>query len=138
MENFRQKLSLKPIKAFGKDIWKFIIHRIKLYFLLIMISFKLIDRNKEKMCFLMDKNYHYGFLIETIILKLTLMRESWPHYKYNEKELETLDILISKGTELLDILEKEDVENHLRSKEYQIKQKQFFDLLNQELIELFY
>lgn len=138
MENFRQKLSLKPIKKFGKEIWKFIIHRIKLYFLPIMVSFKLINRNKEKMYFLMDKNYHYGFLIETIILKLTLMRESWPHYKYNEKELETLDILISKGTELLDILEKEDAENHLRSKEYQIKQKQFFDLLNQELIELFY
>ena len=138
MENFRQKLSLKRIKKFGKDIWKFIIHRTKLYFLPIMVPFKLINRNKEKMYFLMDKNYHYGFLIETIILKLTLMRESWPHYKYNEKELETLDILISKGTELLDILEKEDAENHLRSKEYQIKQKQFFDLLNQELIELFY
>ena len=32
----------------------------------------------------------------------------------------------------------EDKENHLRSKEYQTKQKQFFDLLNVSLPELFY
>lgn len=138
MENFLQKLSLKQIKNF----WKIIINgfkgRIKLYFLPITISFKLINPNKEKMYFLMDKNYHYGFLIETIVLKLKLMKESWPEYKFSERELETLDLLITKGSELLDILEEEDSKNHIRSKEYQIKQKQFFDLLGVKLPELFY
>lgn len=86
----------------------------------------------------MDKNYHYGFLIETIVLKLKLMKESWPEYKFSERELETLDLLITKGSELLDILEEEDSKNHIRSKEYQIKQKQFFDLLGVKLPELFY
>lgn len=137
MENFLQKLSLKLNEFWIKE-WERFKKTTKLYFLPLTISFKLTNKNKEQMYFLMDKNYHYGFLIETIILKLKLMRESWPHYKYNEKDIETLDILISKGTEILDILEIEDKENHLRSKEYQTKQKQFFDLLNVSLPELFY
>lgn len=138
MENFLQKLSLKQIKNFWKIIINGFKYKIKLYFLPIAISFKLINPNKEKMYFLMDKNYHYGFLIETIVLKLKLMKESWPEYKFSERELETLDLLITKGSELLDILEEEDSKNHIRSKEYQIKQKQFFDLLGVKLPELFY
>ena len=138
MGNFLRKLYSKPIRKFWNNIWEFIVHRTKLYFLPIMVPFKLTNRNKEDMFFLMDKNCHYGFLIETIVIKLKLMKESWPHYKYNEKELETLDLLITKGSELLDMLEIEDDENHLRSKEYQNKQKQFFDLLNVKSYELFY
>lgn len=138
MENFLQKSFLKRIKKFWKDLKLYIIDRTKLYFLPITLSYKLIDKDKKDMFFLMDKNHHYGFLLETIVIKLKLMKKSWPRYKYSEKELESLDILISKGTELLDILELEDEENHLRSKEYQIKQKQFFDLLGNLLPELFY
>ena len=134
MENSPQKLSLKSIKQFGKNIINGFMYRTKLYFL----SFKLINRNKEKLYFLMDKNNHYGFLIETIVLKLKLMRETWPDYKFSDIEKDNLDILISKGSELLEILEMEDAQNHLRSKEYLNKQKTFFDMLNVKLPELFY
>lgn len=138
MENSPQKLSLKSIKQFGKNIINGFMYRTKLYFLPFTISFKLINRNKEKLYFLMDKNNHYGFLIETIVLKLKLMRETWPDYKFSDIEKDNLDILISKGSELLEILEMEDVQNHLRSKEYLNKQKTFFDMLNVKLPELFY
>ena len=138
MENSPQKLSLKSIKQFGKNIINGFMYRTKLYFLRFTVSFKLINRNKEKLYFLMDKNNHYGFLIETIVLKLKLMRETWPDYKFSDIEKDNLDILISKGSELLEILEMEDAQNHLRSKEYLNKQKTFFDMLNVKLPELFY
>lgn len=95
---------------------------------------------REKMVSIIDKNHHYGFLIETIVLKLKLMQEDFQKqdYKFLEKDLETLDILITKGTELLEILEKEDSENHLRSKIYLDKQTNFFNMLNVMLPELFY
>lgn len=134
MENFLQKLYLKLINFWKNDIYP----KWYIYWIQILIYFKVTDKNKKEMYFLINKNYHYGFLIETIILKLKLMKESWPIYKYNENELEILDILIKKGEELLNILEQEDCINHLRSKEYMKKQKQFFDLLNYKLIELFY
>ena len=138
MENSPQKLSLKSIKQFGKNIVNGFVYRTKLYFLPFTVSFKLINRNKEKLYFLMDKNNHYGFLIETIVLKLKLMRETWPDYKFSDIEKDNLDILISKGSELLEILEMEDAQNHLRSKEYLNKQKTFFDILSVKLPELFY
>lgn len=138
MENFLPKLFSKPIKKFGKDIVEFVIRCTKLYFRPITIHWKLRSRNKEYMYFLMDKNHHYGFLIETIVVKLELMKESLPDYKFREKDIETFDILILKGTQLLELLESEDEENHLRSKEYLIKQQQFFDLLSVKLPELFY
>lgn len=138
MENSHQKLSSKSIRKFGKDIWEFIVYRTKLYFLPLTIPFKLTNRKKEKMYFLMDKNYHYGFVIETIVLKLQIMKDSWPEYKFNEREIETLDILISEGSELLDILQDEDAENHIRTKKYLDKQKYFFNMLNVKLPELFY
>lgn len=129
MVNFLQKLYSKWISS-NK--------RIKLWFLPFTVSLKLTNKHKEDMFFLMDKNYHYGFLIETIVVKLKLMKESLPDYKFREKDIETFDLLISKGTELLDILEVEDNINHLRSKNYLSKQKHFFDLLNVKLPELFY
>ena len=66
------------------------------------------------------------------------MKDSWPEYKFNEREIETLDILISEGFELLDILQDEDAENHIRTKKYLDKQKYFFNMLNVKLPELFY
>ena len=54
MENSHQKLSSKSIRKFGKDIWEFIVYRTKLYFLPLTIPFKLTNRKKEKMYFLMD------------------------------------------------------------------------------------
>jgi hypothetical protein len=139
MVNFLQKLFLKPIKVFLENIKPYLIRLTKLYFLPVTAFFNIRKNGlNEEWYFLMDKNHHYGFIIEAIILKLKLMKKSWPRYKYSERELESLDILITKGTELLDILELEDAENHLRSKEYQIKQKQFFDLLGNLMPELFY
>ena len=134
MVNFLQKLYSKWIRWYTN----FFIYKTKLYFLPLTVSWKLTDKHKEDMYFLMDKNYHYGFLIETIVVKLKLMKESLPDYKFREKDIETFDLLISKGTELLDILEVEDDINHLRSKNYLSKQKHFFDLLNVKLPELFY
>ena len=134
MENSHPKWYLKLIK----DLKDFVIHRTKLYFLPLIIPFKLTNREKEKMFFLMDKNNHYGFIIETIVIKLHLMRDSWPEYKFSENETTSLDILITKGEELLDILELEDASNHIRTKEYLDKQKYFFDMLNVKLPELFY
>lgn len=139
MENSRLKLFLKSINLFWKrDLKPFIINRTKLYFLPITAGFILNTKPKENLFWLMSKNNHYGFLIETIVLKLEMMRDSWPDYKFDENEKETLDLLISKGSELLDLLEEEDVENHIRTKKYLDKQKYFFDMLNVKLPELFY
>ena len=141
MENFLQKWFLKPIKLFWKDLKSFVIHRTKLYFLPVVGGF-VVRRNElnTDWYFLMDKNHHYGFIIEAILLKLKMMKKSWPEYKFNEREIETLDLLITHAEELLDILEKEESSNlgHLRSKEYQDKQKQFFNILQVKLPELFY
>ena len=127
MVKILQKLYSKWISS---KFMEYIIRRTKLYFLPIIIPFKLTNPYKEDMYFLMDKNHHYGFIIETLVLKLKLMKDQWPEYKFNDKKIETLDILITKGSELLDILELADAENHLRSGMYLTKQKQFFDLLN--------
>ena len=130
MVNFLRKLYLKWISSN---------RRIKLWFLPFTVSLKLTNKRKEELYFLMDKNYHYGFLIETIVLKLELMRETFlkQDYKFVEKDIETLDILITKGTELLNILEVEEIDSHLRSKLYLNRQKKFFDILNLYLPELF-
>lgn len=86
----------------------------------------------------MDKNNHYGFLIETIVLKLELMKESWPEYKNSYHETNDLKYLIDLGHCILEQLEQEDSKNHLRSSEYLKLQKKFFDALNQKLPGLFY
>ena len=137
MENFLQKLSSKLSKVWIKE-WERFKKLTKLYFLPLTISFKLTNKNKEQMFFLMDKNYHYGFLIETILIKLKLMKESWPDYKNNEEELLILKSLIQQAEELLELLEHEDFESHVRSSNYLIKQKQFFTQLSNHLTELFY
>lgn len=137
MENFLQKLSLK-LSNFTKCNWGYLVHRTKLYFLPIIAPFKLINRKKEKLFFLMDKNNHYGFLIETIVLKLELMKESWPEYKNSYHETNDLKYLIDLGHCILEQLEQEDSKNHLRSSEYLKLQKKFFDALNQKLPGLFY
>ena len=90
------------------------------------------------MFFLMDKNHHYGFLIETILVKLKLMKESWPDYKNNANELEILESLIQQAEDLLELLEQEDLNSHVRSSDYLIKQKQFFTQLSNQISELFY
>lgn len=130
MVNFLRKLYLKWISSN---------RRIKLWFLPFTVSLNLTNKHKEELYFLMDKNYHYGFLIETIVLKLELMKETFlkQDYKFVEKDIETLDILITKGTELLNILEDEETDSHIRSKIYLNEQKKFFDILNLYLPELF-
>lgn len=137
MENFLQKWFLKPIKK----VFGFAMAQVKLDIASLYAPFK-IQSNKlnTDWYFLMDKNYHYGFIIEAILLKLKMMKKSWPKYKFNEREIETLDLLITHAEELLDILEKEESSElgHLRSKEYQDKQKQFFNILQVKLPELFY
>lgn len=138
MENFLQKLSSKLSKSFYKMVWEYFIHRTKLYFLPLTVSFKLTNKNKEQMYFLMDKNHHYGFLIETILVKLKLMKESWPDYKNNANELEMLNSLIHQAEDLLELLEQEDLNSHVRSSNYLIKQKQFFTQLSNQMTELFY
>ena len=138
MENFLQKLSSKLSKSFYKMIWEYFIHRTKLYFLPLTVSFELTNKNKEQMYFLMDKNHHYGFLIETILVKLKLMKESWPDYKNNANELEMLNSLIHQAEDLLELLEQEDLNSHVRSSNYLIKQKQFFTQLSNQMTELFY
>ena len=138
MENFLQKLSSKLSKSFYKMIWEYFIHRTKLYFLPLTVSFELTNKNKEQMYFLMDKNHHYGFLIETILVKLKLMKESWPDYKNNANELEMLNSLIHQAEDLLELLEQEDLNSHVRSSNYLIKQKQFFTQLSNQMSELFY
>lgn len=141
MENFLQKWFLKPIKLFWKNNKPFIIHRIKLFFLPITILFN-IRRNElnKEWYFLINKNHHYGFIIEAILLKLKMMEKSWPDYKFNEREMETLRLLIKHAENLLDILEKEEASElgHLRSKEYLDKQKQFFNILHVKLPEMFH
>lgn len=138
MENFLQKLSSKLSKSFCKSIWEYFIHKTKLYFLPLTVSIKLTNKNKEQMYFLMDKNHHYGFLIETILVKLKLMKESWPDYKNNANELEILKSLIQQAEDLLELLEQEDLNSHVRSSDYLIKQKQFFTQLSNQMSELFY
>lgn len=138
MENFLQKLSSKSIKSFGKRVWEYLVHRTKLYFLPLTVSFKLTEKRKEKMYFLMDKNHHYGFLIETILVKLILMKESWPDYKNNANELEILNSLIHQAEDLLELLEHEEEISHVRSSDYLIKQKRFFTQLSTQMTELFY
>ena len=138
MENFLQKLSSKLSKSFYKMVWEYFIHRTKLYFLPLTVSYKLTNKNKEQMYFLMDKNHHYGFLIETILVKLKLMKESWPDYKNNANELEMLKSLIHQAEDLLELLEQEDLSSHVRSSNYLIKQKQFFTQLSNQMTELFY
>lgn len=130
MVNFLRKLYSKWISSN---------RRIKLWFLPFTVSLNLTNKRKEELYFLMDKNYHYGFLIETIVLKLELMKETFlkQDYKFVEKDIETLDILITKGTELLNILEDEELDSHIRSKIYLKEQKKFFDILNLYLPELF-
>lgn len=110
----------------------------KLFFLPLNVYYKLINKNKEQMYFLMDKNHHYGFLIETILVKLKLMKESWPDYKNNANELEMLKSLIHQAEDLLELLEQEDLNSHVRSSDYLIKQKQFFTQLSNQMTELFY
>lgn len=110
----------------------------KLFFLPLNVYYKLINKNKEQMYFLMDKNHHYGFLIETILVKLKLMKESWPDYKNNANELEMLKSLIQQAEDLLELLEQEDLNSHVRSSDYLIKQKQFFTQLSNQMSELFY
>ena len=141
MENFLQKWFLKPIKLFWKDLKSFAVNRTMLYFLpLVAINNIRKNRLTEEWYFLMNKNHHYGFIIEAILLKLKMMRKSWPDYKFREREIETLDLLIKQAEELLDILEKEEVSDlcHIRSKEYLDKQKQFFNILQLKLPELFH
>ena len=137
MENFLQKLSSKLSKFISKE-WERFKKVTKLYFLPLTVSFKLTNKNKEQMYFLMDKNHHYGFLIETILVKLKLMKESWPDYKNNANELEMLKSLIHQAEDLLELLEQEDLSSHVRSSNYLIKQKQFFTQLSNQMTELFY
>ena len=110
----------------------------KLYFLPLNVYYKLTNKNKEQMYFLMDKNHHYGFLIETILVKLILIKESWPDYKNNANELEILNSLIHQAEDLLELLEQEEEISHVRSSDYLIKQKRFFTQLSTQMTELFY
>lgn len=137
MENFLQKLSSKLSKVWYNE-WERFKKVTKLFFLPLTVSFKLTNKNKEQMYFLMDKNHHYGFLIETILVKLKLMKESWPDYKNNANELEILKSLIHQAEDLLELLEQEDLNSHVRSSDYLIKQKQFFTQLSNQMTELFY
>ena len=137
MENFLQKLSSKLSKFIGKELERF--KKVtKLYFFPLTVLFKRANKNEEQMYFLMDKNHHYGFLIETILVKLKLMKESWPDYKNNANELEILESLIQQAEDLLELLEQEDLNSHVRSSDYLIKQKQFFTQLSNQISELFY
>lgn len=143
MENFLQKLSsklskLSKLNKFWIDEWERFKKVTKLFFLPLTVHPKLWNKHKEKMYFLMDKNHHYGFLIETILIKLKLMKESWPDYKNNTNELEILNSLIHQAEDLLELLEHEDLESHVRSSNYLIKQKQFFTQLSNQMTELFY
>ena len=137
MENFLQKLSSKLSKVWYNE-WERFKKVTKLFFLPLTVSYKLTNKNKEQMYFLMDKNHHYGFLIETILVKLKLMKESWPDYKNNANELEILKSLIHQAEDLLELLEQEDLNSHVRSSDYLIKQKQFFTQLSNQMTELFY
>ena len=137
MENFLQKLSSKLSKALRVE-WERFKKVTKLYFIPFTIPLNLTNKHKEKMYFLMDKNHHYGFLIETILVKLILMKESWPDYKNNANELEILNSLIHQAEDLLELLEQEEEISHVRSSDYLIKQKRFFTQLSTQMTELFY
>ena len=137
MENFLQKLSSKLSKVWYNE-WERFKKVTKLFFLPLTVSYKLTNKNKEQMYFLMDKNHHYGFLIETILVKLILMKESWPDYKNNANELEILNSLIHQAEDILELLEQEEEISHVRSSDYLIKQKRFFTQLSTQMTELFY
>ena len=49
-----------------------------------------------------------------------------------------LKSLIHQAEDLLELLEQEDLNSHVRSSNYLIKQKQFFTQLSNQMTELFY
>lgn len=85
-----------------------------------------------------DKNQHYGYLLEVIKKELEDRYNSWPIYVGFENEKEALKDLIEQIKNLLDLLQQEDSKSRIRSKEYLIKQKAFFLHLNKVLPTLYY
>lgn len=79
---------------------------------------------------MIKRKYHYGEIIEVIVLKLTEMRNGWEDYSDNEIQKDKLNLLIDLGNQLLEKLEEEELSgSHLRSNEYKDLNKKFFDSL---------
>lgn len=93
---------------------------------------------KKRWNYVLDQNYHSGYIIEAIQLKLISMINNWPEYKYSDNQISKIRELIQESERLLLILTEEEKESHARSSDYLIKQKAFFRKLDLYLQDLFY
>lgn len=95
-------------------------------------------RLKNRWNELFNNNHSSGYLIEAIQIKLILMLEEWPKYKYSEIQETQLIELIELSDGILKKLEAEDKLSHIRSDEYKKLQNSFFTKLNLYAPDLFY